>query len=106
MLVPVGPCLLEGVLLDLGEYPGLVVGPGIVRGELFSMPEGDLALGILDEYECYDRGDEEHSLYLRRQVPLVDPDETAWVYLYNGAAHGCPVVASGDWLDRNGRAPP
>ena len=34
----VGPCLIPGRLYQMGGYPVLKYGPGIVRGDLFELP--------------------------------------------------------------------
>ena len=95
----VGPCIIPGTLFDLGDYPGLVAGEGRVIGELFRVT--DMAvMPQLDKYEDYDAADEASSRYLRRQVALLEPDVTAWVYLWNRSVEGCKPIANGDWLAR------
>ncbi len=36
-LRPLGPCTIRGVLPDVGEWPTLVPGDGVVHGELFEV---------------------------------------------------------------------
>lgn len=93
----VSPCVLSGVLYDLGQFPGAVPGEGAVHGELFRLRDPQL-WAVLDRYEGYDPNREAASLFLRRLVTLQAPtDQTAWVYWYNGDPTDCPRVPSGDW---------
>jgi gamma-glutamylcyclotransferase (GGCT)/AIG2-like uncharacterized protein YtfP len=90
----------EGTLVSLGRYPGLVDGPGRVRGELYSFPDLAAALDVLDDLEEYDAADPEDSLYLRVARPVKRDDgivAIAWLYRYNGATAGHVRVAGGDW---------
>lgn len=89
-------CELAGNLHDLGDYPGLTAGDGIVKGELFQTLD-PAVLAILDEYEECVPGDDAASLYLRRQLPLIRPEQTAWVYVYNAPVSASTLIASGDW---------
>ena len=58
----------SGRLRDLGPYPALVEGAGIVLGELWHLRLADLpeTLRVLDEIECF--GTENVDLYVRRIV--------------------------------------
>jgi len=73
MLRFIGPCILPGRLIDLGEYPALVEGQGRIEAELFEVLD-PAVWPILDEYE----GDE----FLRREIQLLDRPIHAWTYLY------------------------
>jgi gamma-glutamylcyclotransferase (GGCT)/AIG2-like uncharacterized protein YtfP len=97
------PCLgaarVRACLFDLGEYPGLLPGDGVVWGEVYAV-DGDL-LAHLDSVEEVVTGDDAASLYLRRLVrlegagPGVPPQ--AWTYVYNRPVDGCPLIAGGDY---------
>ncbi|RMF61541.1 MAG: gamma-glutamylcyclotransferase [Calditrichaeota bacterium] len=98
----IGLGTVQGKLVDLGSYPGLVRSDNPadrVLGEVFVLSlEPERVLRRLDEYEgC---GDEE-PLY-RREKMTVSLDhggqEQAWVYVFNGAATGRPEIASGDYV--------
>ena len=121
----IGPASVEGVLYDLGEYPGLVLGrapgPGQtkVKGDVYEIA-GDLE-PLLDEIEGV--SPQPNGEYARRQVvvhlrPLEPPlarnestlasPLTCLVYeVTPGRAAGCPVIECGDWvgfrLAREGR---
>jgi gamma-glutamylcyclotransferase (GGCT)/AIG2-like uncharacterized protein YtfP len=96
-LTDCGPCEIAGLLYDLGDYPGLVIGSGIVAGQLFEVADAS-TFRELDRYERYDPEDLKGSLYLRRSVYLVKPSHDAWVYVYNQSLVDKRRVVSGDWL--------
>lgn len=90
-------CRFDGVLYDLGRFPGAVPGDGTVHGELLRLHDPQVWAG-LDPYEGYDADREEDSLFVRRRVSLQEPsDRTAWVYWFNDDPTGRPRVPSGDW---------
>ena len=101
-----GPCVLRGTLLDLGDYPALAPGKGRVVGELCRVVSAE-ALAALDAWEDYAVDDEPGSEYVRRRVRLLDPDEECWTYEFNRAPDGFPGIEDGDWaahLRRRGGA--
>lgn len=93
----VGARMLRGVLYDLGPYPGLKPGDGLVEAELYRIVDARV-LERLDRYEGYDPRDEVRSAYVRRvvRVPALAtrpaPACAAWVYWYNGSVSGCPPI--------------
>lgn len=91
-----GPCLAPGRLLDLGAYPGLIMVPGRVRGELYRVLRRGVFEG-LDAFEDYDPKSPQDSLYLRRSIKLLRPERRAWTYVYAGTADAAVVVKGGDW---------
>jgi gamma-glutamylcyclotransferase (GGCT)/AIG2-like uncharacterized protein YtfP len=100
-----GPCKIAGKLVDLGDYPGLVAGEGVVVGDLFEI--GDLRLWHeLDRYEAYDPDNIADSEYERVYCRLADPPLDSWVYRYVGAADRGTLVESGDWKKRSAPARP
>lgn len=88
-LRPVSAGTIRGRLLDLGEYPGVVLDDssgGEVSGEVFEVPDVE-TLAELDAYEDYRPGDPDASLYLRVETQAKMSDgtqKTCWVYVYNG----------------------
>jgi gamma-glutamylcyclotransferase (GGCT)/AIG2-like uncharacterized protein YtfP len=84
-----GKARVRGALYDLGEYPGVVMGPqdrGVVQGEVFLLPEDDDTLARMDAYEGFDVGDLAGSLFVRREVRARMEDGAelvCWIYLYN-----------------------
>lgn len=98
----VGDGRVDGVLLSLGRYPGLIEGTGSVRGELYRFADLPGALDVLDDVEEFEPTDPSRSLYLRivMRVKTDDGDVDAWVYRYNGSTEGAERISSGIW---NGR---
>lgn len=98
-LTPIGKGLLEDfIMYDLGAYPAITRGTGIIVGELVEVK----GLGRLDLYEGYrtDGG----GLYDRAKVTvnMIESDPTeAWVYFMKQASKYGHRILSGDW--GNGR---
>jgi gamma-glutamylcyclotransferase (GGCT)/AIG2-like uncharacterized protein YtfP len=95
-LAVAGSATVPGLLYDLGAYPALVAGPGIVHGDLFVVLD-ERRLVALDAYEeC--GGD--NPLYRREATLATRPDGstvTAWTYAYQRSIAAATVVASGDY---------
>jgi gamma-glutamylcyclotransferase (GGCT)/AIG2-like uncharacterized protein YtfP len=88
---PLGIGSVQGRLLDLGEYPGLVFDGDLraVAGEVFCLPEDPETLRALDTYEGFDTRDVTGSLFVRevRDVRMNHGGtERHWVYRYNRRA--------------------
>ncbi|MCR9096322.1 MAG: gamma-glutamylcyclotransferase [bacterium] len=93
----VGPCVLEGELFDLGDWPGMRPGNGRVVAEIHALLDPDV-LPLLDAFEDFDPAAPRGSLYLRERVPLVEPvGATAWTYVYNRIPDASARIPSGDW---------
>jgi gamma-glutamylcyclotransferase (GGCT)/AIG2-like uncharacterized protein YtfP len=93
----VGPCLIEGQLFDLGSYPGLRRGTGLVVGEIYALLDPE-ALQVLDRFEGFEPTRPRDSLYLREFVSLIEPAATqAWIYFYNQVPDASQRIESGDW---------
>lgn len=100
-----GAASVEGTLLDLGEYPGLVVGGTKTRaaGELYSAADPSSLFAELDPIETFHGFGAPGSLYRRAIVRAFCPDGAAtlaWTYVYNGRTDGLRAIASGDWTLR------
>jgi len=73
---------VEGVLVDLGAYPALLEGDGVVKGVVLNV-DAD-ALEITDRIEGY-HPDRDRCLYVREEVVVqIESKEeiTAWTYLF------------------------
>lgn len=88
-----GRAEIDGDLLLVGRYPGLVSGTGRVTGDVFELANPSASLSWLDEYE----GPE-----FRRGLCRVRLSEgggiEAWVYRYQGEVTGLPRIPGGDFL--------
>ncbi len=92
----IGQCELPGILYDLGEYPGLIQGVGIVYGELFELTDVGV-LKQLDQFEHFFPEDCKNSMYIRTDIRLLKPDIKAWVYIYNQNISDKSKISSGNW---------
>lgn len=92
-----GPCRLTGILYDLGDYPGIVEGAGVVHGEVFEIVAPH-ALQVLDAFEDCNPGRPEAGLYRREAVTLAAPRMRVWVYLYNRPVDTAVRIETGDWI--------
>jgi gamma-glutamylcyclotransferase (GGCT)/AIG2-like uncharacterized protein YtfP len=97
----VGPATTPGVLVDLGDYPGLIGGDGTVHGDLLRITD-PARLQALDAYEECGGPD---PLFQRERTVVRLPDGTtmeAWVYRYARPSRGA-VIAGGDYASHGGR---
>jgi gamma-glutamylcyclotransferase (GGCT)/AIG2-like uncharacterized protein YtfP len=94
-----GPAIIRGKLLDLGDYAGLVEGDAVVTGEIYEMDHA--LLEHLDQVEGFRPCDPAGSLYLRKDVrarrfadgTTVD----AAAYYFSRATHAEHQIACGDF---------
>jgi len=96
-----GEASIPGRLYRVSYYPGLVEGEGLVRGDVYALPEAGLAalLSTLDAFEGESgkEGDE----YRRRLSAVTMSDGSqrqAWVYWFQQQTAGLDAVPGGDWL--------
>ncbi len=89
-LTLVGPATIRGTLLDLGEYPGVLLDAEAatdVPGNLFALPQpSDAIWAQLDAYEDFRADDPAGSLFLRRRTVATTADGATlecWLYIYN-----------------------
>jgi len=94
-----GHGFIQGVLYDLGAYPAVGEGDGLVYGELYEIDREKLC--ELDSIEGYFSENEHHSLYLRKEagVTLLNNGsrERAYTYFYNRDLNDYPRIISGDY---------
>lgn len=100
----VGNGVIMGVMYHLGDYPGVVLGPGgAVAGEVYVI---EPALErVLDEIEGV--SPQRSNKYFKREarVTVGDRQLDCLVYEINAAyAEGRPVIAGGDWVQERAKA--
>jgi gamma-glutamylcyclotransferase (GGCT)/AIG2-like uncharacterized protein YtfP len=98
----VGLTQISGVMVHLGAYPGVVLGPsGAVVGEVYAIePELERVLDEIEE--VFPQGRDE---YFKRalRVTVGERQIDCLVYEINPAyVEGRPVIASGDWVQGRG----
>ena len=98
----VGLATVPGVLIDLGAYPGLIAGDGLVHGDLLRITDA-ARLPALDAYEECD-GPE--PLFRRERMVARLSDGTtveAWGYRYARPQRAATIIAGGDYAAHAGR---
>lgn len=98
-LTPLGVRTVPGLLFDLGAYPGLVPGDGVVTAELYRIDD-PAVLADLDAFEGCDDGDPEATGFRRVRVPVaLETGEVAqaWIYVYRGSLSDASMIPSGSW---------
>lgn len=93
-----GPALVEGQLFDLGRYPGLRPGRGLVVGEIWDVDAATLRR--IDRIEDFDPSDPSGSLYQRVEIPARSLSGTpfaAATYRYNRRPPGNARIVHGDY---------
>jgi len=93
---------VNGVLYDIGEYPGLIVngGESFVYGSVYRIDKDEL-LKKIDAYEGYGPDEEEPNLYIRTMLSILTTNGSinAWVYIYNHPVDCLPRIPSGNYLE-------
>lgn len=97
---------VKGRLYDMGTYPAAVPDTGnrFIQGELYKAKneeEFSWAMAQLDDYEGVNVEGDEVQLYRRELAEVNTGNGTvvAWMYWYNGAVAGKPVIESGDVIE-------
>jgi gamma-glutamylcyclotransferase (GGCT)/AIG2-like uncharacterized protein YtfP len=105
----VGEGVVNGLLYDLGDYPGAVLDPVShhkIFGTVFELPEDANILPALDGYEDFDSDSPESSLFIRQLHPVLLSTGGAlacWIYVYNGQPDPSRVLADGKFRGKQSR---
>jgi gamma-glutamylcyclotransferase (GGCT)/AIG2-like uncharacterized protein YtfP len=94
----VGPAHIQGRLIDVGHYPGLLQGDGQVTGEVYEVDDAHLAR--LDGVEGVVTGNRAESHYWREDVTVLSgplQGQQVQTYLYNRPVDGCTPIPHGDY---------
>jgi len=89
---------VPGRLVDVGRYPGLLHGEGLVIGEVYEVDAAQLAR--LDGVEGVVPGDRSASQYWRETVTVQSgplQGQPVQTYVYNRPVGGCTPIAHGDY---------
>lgn len=96
------PARVEGLLLDLGAYPGaLPLRGGWIHGRLIELRNPDRCLRAFDRYEGFRAEDPASSLYLRERVEArreSGPPVECWIYWLRRRPARATVIDGGDWV--------
>ncbi len=93
-----GEARVPGRLVDVGRYPGLLHGDGLVTGEVYRVIDAQLAR--LDEVEDMVPGDRAASQYWRERVTVQSgalAGQPVWTYVYNRPVDGLTPIPHGDY---------
>ena len=89
---------VQGRLVDVGRFPGLLQGEGLVTGEVYEVDDAHLAR--LDVVEGMVRGDRAASQYWREEVTVLSgplQGQPVQTYVYNRPVDGCSPIPHGDY---------
>ncbi len=94
-----GPAMAQANLYDMGAYPGIKQGSGIIVGELYNISED--VLNTLDQIEGYFPADLSSSLFIRKTIlvkNLANGHEIeALTYFYNHEPNESMLISHGDY---------
>ncbi len=94
----VGAAQVPGRLVDVGRYPGFLVGDGLVTGEVYEVDAAHLArLDVVEDMVPCDRA---ASQYWREEVTVASGPllgQPVQTYVYNRPVDGCTPIAHGDY---------
>ena len=93
-----GAAQVPGRLVDVGRYPGLLQGEGVVTGEVYEVDDAHLAR--LDVVEDMVPGNRAASQYWREVVTVCGgplQGQQVQTYVYNCPTEGCTPIAHGDY---------
>jgi len=98
-----GEGTVNGTLLDIGHYPGLVYEPKSekrVLGHVFELNDAQAMLPNLDHYECVGPAFETPNQYRRASIKVLLNNQLVdcWAYLYNLPIQGIKIIESGNYL--------
>ena len=81
-------------MYHLGGFPGVI--PGEAEDTIYAELYRVKSLEPLDWLEGYNEISPESGLYNREQVVL-NRNETAWIYTYNGRVGAEELIVNGEW---------
>jgi len=98
----VGLASTRGALLDLGDYPGLVEGDGVVHGAVYRLRDPAHTLAWLDAYEGVTGGHGDEYVRCVCEVTVATKDYgSCWTYCYLQFKVDAAPIESGRWCLRS-----
>jgi len=96
-----GPALAQGILLELGGYPGMMPGAGSVHGGIYKLDEPEDVFVWLDSYEGISGALDDEYCRCEIEVTLeAGARITAFAYVVKKPRAATPAIPSGRWDDR------
>ena len=92
----INDCIIPGKLYKCEWYPALLPGNRPIQGELYKIIDSRV-LSVLDEYEAVDNINPELPGFSRKQIMLVEPEQQAWVYYYDGHLSEDSLITANRW---------
>jgi gamma-glutamylcyclotransferase (GGCT)/AIG2-like uncharacterized protein YtfP len=95
---------MEGVLYDIGTYPGAIKekGDSEIIGDIFLATNLQKVFAVLDKYEGYSKVDGKALEFVRKRSKIrlrTGQSLIAWIYLYNLAPEGKAKIKYKDYLN-------
>ncbi|MFI5160948.1 MAG: gamma-glutamylcyclotransferase [Sphingobacteriales bacterium] len=94
---------LEGILYDIGEYPGAILRPGgadSIHGIILEMDDPSTILALLDMYEGFGEDQPQPNEFIR-VLTEANTDKgpvNCWLYTYNLPAEGLLPIENGKYI--------
>jgi gamma-glutamylcyclotransferase (GGCT)/AIG2-like uncharacterized protein YtfP len=98
----VGPATVRGQLYDLGEYPGLAFGTGVVYGGIYQLLDPAGSLVWLDAYEGVTGhiAADQYSRVIWDARMHSGEIVSTWLYIICRLPAGAAAIPSGRWQSR------
>jgi gamma-glutamylcyclotransferase (GGCT)/AIG2-like uncharacterized protein YtfP len=95
-LEAVGEATVRGTLYDVGDYPGMILGDGLVRGDVVRVPTRQ-RFEALDAYEECDASPPLFRRVLTTARCRDASEKIVWVYTYARSIAGKARIHEGDY---------
>ncbi|MFV9510057.1 gamma-glutamylcyclotransferase [Tepidibacillus sp. LV47] len=100
---------MKGWMVNVGHYPAVVTGSGIVKGELIELTNPEEAFRVMDELEEYYGKNSKLNYYERIKTTVITDEgkkEDCEVYVFperekEDLTRKYPLIVNGDWKRRN-----
>ncbi|TCS84506.1 gamma-glutamylcyclotransferase [Tepidibacillus fermentans] len=101
--------IMRGWMVNLGSYPAVITGKGIILGELIELNNPEEAFAVMDRLEEYYGKGSEMNYYDRIETTVMTEDgkqENCEVYVFperekEDLTRKFPFIVNGDWKNRD-----